>query len=414
MEGHKWRTGFAAASVVKMALRIFYAAGPGDVANTFRNWKDGRDDPSQVSMTYSGQFFDVCRALEAKALVMSHSARADHIDDGQFTIVHRAKPFRNRGGVFYHLAELIYGLHVVAAAVRFRADFAIVNEGVTHWFVLSLLSLFRIKLVPAIHCVLWPKFKQPNRAQRVFNRLNRIIFKRVSFAIMSASEDISNQVREVAAGKARPIIEFLPTYRRDTFSEVGPPTGKSPFHVLFAGRIERNKGVFDLLDVARRFKQESRDGIFFDACGTGSVLDDLKLEVKAAGVEDSFLCHGYCNRAEMQAMLGRSHVVVVPTTSDFVEGFNQVVVEAVLARRPVITSSVCPALSYVRDAIVEVAPDDRLGYGDAILKLFEDVEFFDKKRHACTEYQSQFYDLDRSWGAALRRIIESANGEMRP
>lgn len=45
---------------------------------------------------------------------------------------------------------------------------------------------------------------------------------------------------------------------------------------------------------------------------------------------------------------------------------------------------------------------------------FHDVEFFDKKRHACTEYQPQFYDLDRSWGAALRRIIESADGEMRP
>ena len=88
------------------------------------------------------------------------------------------------------------------------------------------------------------------------------------------------------------------------------------------------------LDETKRcaFKTENRNGIFFDACGTGSVLDELKLEVKAAGVEDSF----------------------------------------------------------------------------------QDVEFFDKKRHACTEYQSQFYDLDRSWGAALRRIIESANGEMTP
>ena len=40
-------------------LRIVYAAGPGDVVGTYRHWKEGRDDPSQVAITYSGQFYDL-------------------------------------------------------------------------------------------------------------------------------------------------------------------------------------------------------------------------------------------------------------------------------------------------------------------------------------------------------------------
>ena len=40
----------------------------------------------------------------------------------------------------------------------------------------------------------------------------------------------------------------------------------------------------------------------------------------------------------MREMFRQAHVLIVPTTTDFIEGFNQVVVEGVLAGRPVITS----------------------------------------------------------------------------
>jgi glycosyltransferase involved in cell wall biosynthesis len=107
----------------------------------------------------------------------------------------------------------------------------------------------------------------------------------------------------------------------------------------------------------------------------------------------------------MKEELRMAHVLIVPTTTDFIEGFNQVVVEGVLAGRPVITSSICPALSYVRDAVVEVAPDDVQGYGDAIVRLREDRGLYEEKRLACLAYQPQFYDLKQSWAAALESVL---------
>ena len=389
-----------------MSLRILYAAGPGDVIGTYEYWRDGRDDPAQVAMTYSGQFYDLCRELDAQALVISTCSRRASIRDGRFTIQHRPIPLRTRSGVLYHIGQLLHELRLVGAALRFRADVVVVG-GYGHWFAFLMLPMLGIHVVPTLHCVLWCKESRPGHsvASRQLLRLNRRMFARCT-AIMAVSDDIASQVTEMTAGQHPPLVSFLPTYRRSTFAGVAEPDPTQlPFRVLFAGRVERNKGVFDLLEAARRFKAEGRKGIVFDICGSGSALTGLQAAAGDAGIGDTFRCHGYCNQPEMMGMLSRSHVVAVPTTTEFIEGFNKVVAESVLAGRPVVTSSVCPALSYVREAVVEVPPNDVQAYGNAILRLRDDRQLYDEKRRSSLALQEQFYDEERSWKAALRRIL---------
>lgn len=387
-----------------MQLRLFYAAGPGNIIGTYRHWRNGQDDPSQVALTYSGQFYDVCRQLGAQGYAVAAHPQRELVRDGQFALEHLPRPWPQARGIFYHLMMVWYGLLIVARALRFRAGVAVIAEGTTHWFVLWLLVACGVRVVPAVHCVLWPKFHPPGRAQRLLNRLNRAFFRRQAWAILSASQDINRQIEQITSGGSRPIIDFLPTYRRDTFAGVEQPRhDDQSFHVLFAGRVERDKGVFDLLEIAQRFSAEGRTEIEFDLCGSGSTLEELR--AAAQGVEHIFHLHGYCQKPQMQAMLNRAHALIVPTTTGFVEGFNQVVVEGVLAGRPVITSSVCPALEYVRDAVVEVAPGDVRGYGDVILELQTDRQLYEQKRLACAGYQEQFYTLEKSWAAALQQAI---------
>lgn len=387
-------------------LRILYAAGPGDVIGTYNCWINGQDDPSQVSVTYSSQFYEVCCALDAQGYVISSFGEKKFVQDGRFTIEHRPNPFCSKPGVLYHFGQLWYGLWLSVSAVRFRADVAVIASGTTHWFVLSLLPWLGVRVLPALHCVLWPKYAPHRMVERLLLRLSRSLFVSGCTAILTASDDISEQVAQMTMGQHQPLIEFLPMYRRTQFTGVAEPDDKrSPFRVLFAGRIERNKGVFDLLDIAKRFAAQGRQDITFDLCGGGSALEPLRLTAKLAGVDASFACHGYCHKPRMREMFNRAHVVIVPTRTDFIEGFNQVVVEGVLAERPVVTSAVCPALSYVRDAVVEVPPDDIEGYGDALLKLCDDREFYEEKRRGCLVSQEQFYDISRSWGAALKSVL---------
>ena len=387
-------------------LRIIFAAGPGDVIGTYRHWKAGQDDPSQVSLTYSGQFFDFCREIGAMGYAISSCARRGLVIDGDFTVEHQPRPWPNARGIFYHLATIWSGLRLVIAAFRFRADVAVVAEGTTHWFVLSLLALRGVRVIPSLFCTLWPKFQEPRRPQRLINRLNGRFFRRRATAILSTSEDIDKQVRRIAGDGGPSIWHFLPTYRHDTFATISPPPAEpGPFRVLFAGRIERDKGVFDLLEVARRLRDRGQSGIVFDLCGSGSALEALRQAVTEAGIEEIFQVHGYCLRDRMQSMLSRSHALIVPTTIDFIEGFNQVVVEGILAGRPVITSAVCPAIEYVRDAVIEVEPGHLDGYAGAIVNLAGDPEMYREKQAACAFYQPQFYRSDMGWKAALGHAL---------
>ncbi len=383
-------------------LRILYAAGPGDVIGTYRHWKEGRDDPSQVSVTYSGQFYDVCRDLAAHGYVIASCPTPGRLRDGRFTLEHRPIPLENGPGALYHLGQVWAAFRLIVSALVFRADVAVITNGSGHWFPLLLLPLLGVKVVPSLHCVLWPKNRPPRGVNRLVARLDAQFFARAAFAIMSASRDIERQVAELTRGRHRPVVEFLPTYRPDLFAGNGaPPDPRRPFRVFFAGRVERNKGVFDLLDIATRFAAAGRTDVEFDLCGDGTALAELRRQAEEKGLAQRFRCHGHTNRLVMREMFARAHAVIVPTTSDFIEGFNQVVAEAVLAGRPVITSDVCPALDYVRDAVVEVAPDDVAGYGDAVLKLCDDATFYRARCRGCIAAQSQFYDTRRGWGAAL-------------
>jgi glycosyltransferase involved in cell wall biosynthesis len=388
-------------------LRILYAAGPGNVIGTYRHWKDGRDDPSQVNVTLSGLFYDLCRDNGDEAYVIASCPSPGHVREGNLRIEHRRTPFAEFSGVLYHLGQMMTAARLVVSAVRFRADVAVIACGTCHWFPLRVLPLFGVKVVPSLHCVMWRKFRAPGLVHRIVRRLNAKLFSRSAFRVLSMSRDITEQLEQVTAGKLRPVLEFLPSYRHGQFDAIPRPDPVArPFRVFYAGRIERSKGVFDLLEVARRFKAEGVDDVVFDVCGSGGDDRELAASAQAAGVTDRFLLHGYCNQSAMRGMYARSHAVVVPTTSDFIEGFNQVVSEAVLAGRPVITSAVCPALWYVRDAAIEVPVDDVRAYGDAILALRNDPKLYRAKAEACVKLQGPFYDLAHGWGAALQEALQ--------
>lgn len=421
-------------------MRIMYAAGPGNVIGTFDCWSKGQDDPSQVSMTFSGQFYDVCSTLDAEGYIIASHSEKKFLKEGRFILEHRPVLLSKQSGVLYHLGQILYELSFVISALKFRAD-VVVGNPTSCFFVSSLLPKLGIQVIPSLHCVLWPKYISRRNFSEItypkFNKnldfykffilcveklilarilritasllwkINSKFFTKDCLAILSTSEDINDQVKQITNNQSCPIVNFLSTYRRTEFENVTPPSeDRSIFQVLFAGRIEANKGIFDLLEIAKRFKAEGRNNIIFHVCGTGSAFELLCKQVEEFELHSSFVLHGYCNKPKMQEMFSLSHVVIVPTKSDFTEGLNQVVIEGVLANRPIITSSVCPALSYVQEAVVEVPPNDVKAYGDAILKLHDNYDFYEEKQQSCKKLQEPFYSDSWSWSEALKSILK--------
>ncbi len=390
-------------------LRVLYAIGPEDVIEAYNFWIKGEDAPSQVSMTYSGQFYEVCKTLDAKGYVLAEASQPRIIQDERFIIEGRPVLLANATGIFYHFRQLLRGLQLLFVAIRFRANVIIADSGTTYWFVLLLFSWLGIKVIPSLHCTLWRKYSSQTLGEKITLRLSRRLFMYECHSIHAVSHDVAEQIVELTGGIHKPIREFLPTYRRSDFANITPPEVRYskvlPFRVLFAGRVEHDKGVFDLLEIAKSFVSSGIKDIIFDICGNGSALESLRQQAKQANIDEFFICHGHCNKPQMREMFGKSHVVIVPTRTDFIEGFNRVVSESILSSRPVITSAVCPALSYVLEAVIEVPPNDVKAYANAVLELYNNSNIYKQKCLASLRLQDQFYDINNSWGAVLKASL---------
>lgn len=387
---------------------LFYAAGPGDVVRTFQTWQSGIDDPHQVAVTYSGQFFQACIELGVKGVAVSCNPRAESLRTDQFYVENRPKGHQTRG-LQYHRQQIVYVRGLINTALVEGADVVTAAESTGHLFSLAWFAPASMALVPTIHCTLWPKFKELDRKQRVLNFFNRKLFCQRASGILCISEEIRKQLLLIGGNNLRPVYRFRPYYRKGTFDDVPSPVRKNDdsFHILFAGRLEENKGVFDLLEICRTLKPELQKKVIWDLAGDGSMKDELHNRVEQLGVGDVFRVHGYCHRPKMLELIRTSHAFIVPTRTSFAEGFNKVVVESILSGRPVITSQVCPDLDDVREAVLEARPDSVDDYRKCVEKLVEDQEFYNQKQQACVKLQSQFYDPANSWKSCFKMIMKS-------
>lgn len=292
---------------------------------------------------------------------------------------------------------------MLASVLRFGPDVAVVSEG-THWFLLTLLAAAGVRVVPSLHVRLAPPGRPERWVQRTIRRLDRAFFRNTCPAVLAASAEIEGDLAEGVQDRPAS-LRFHPLYRKATFAGIKPACHEQrPFNVLYVGRLEANKGIFDFLEIAKK-TCAARWDVHFHVCGIGSAMDELRSRVQAAGLGHRFALHGYCDRDQLARAYGEAHVVVVPTRSEIAEGFNQVVVEAVLAGRPVIASSLCPAVAYAGEAALVVPPDGADAYVEALRRLLDDAQFYHRMQRACTIVQERFYDPSLSWGVVLGRVL---------
>jgi glycosyltransferase involved in cell wall biosynthesis len=228
---------------------------------------------------------------------------------------------------------------------------------------------------------------------------------------MCISPEAARQIGELSGDVKGQVIQFRPQYGMDRFAALPDPDwSRRPFTLLFAGRLERNKGVFDVVDAVERLRDRVPGGVALEICGTGGAEGPLIDAIHSRGLAPIVRWMGQRDRAGMFESYGRCHCVLTPTTSACAEGLNRVTVEGVLAGRPVIASDVCPAAELLRPAIVEVPAGDAIAIAEAILLLASDRCLYERKRQACQGVSEPFYDAAYSWGSGAKRAIMHACG----
>jgi glycosyltransferase involved in cell wall biosynthesis len=123
--------------------------------------------------------------------------------------------------------------------------------------------------------------------------------------------------------------------------------------------------------------------------------------IKEKKAEGFVVLRGQSNQPAMLDMIGKSHVLISPTTSDFSEGLAKVPLEGVIAGRPVIVSSSVPAKELLGDAAQEIPADNQTLLVDAVRQLVVDPEKYRLQQAACEQVKAQFFDRSRSWGTLM-------------
>jgi glycosyltransferase involved in cell wall biosynthesis len=403
----------------RKGLRVFYSTGgPQDIVEAYRQEllrEEGKQPlVTDVSVPFSNQFFEACAAVGASAWAVSPHPRVDRLEDGAFLMEHRPMPKSlQKGGLAWHLGTIRYQMGLMMSAIRFRAHLAFMGSA-AHFWLYSVLRLFGIRIVPILQCTFWPSgFRQTKLVPRIVQWLNGWFWRRHVFASIVVSDECGRQIREIAGKVRGPILVAMPLFRRELFTGIRePPAQRRPFTVMFAGRVERYKGVFDLLDIAAILESREPGRFVFEICGTGSALDELRKAVAERGQTRLIRLMGWLSREQMAHAYGRSHVVITPTTSSFEEGFCQVAAEAILAGRPLVASRVCPAIDHLGGAVVEVRPDDIEGYAEAIKRLANNSALYEEKRSAGSRVAEPYYDWNEGLGGMMLKILSDVRARL--
>jgi glycogen(starch) synthase len=391
-----------------MSFRVFNAAGPGDIIAAHRSWRRNEHYPGEVAITFSSQLEQFCEDVGAEANIVSYHPRKEILRDGAFRLEHRPKPMPAARGALYHVSEILYGLGLLATAVRFRADVALMESGSTHAFVTSLFRLMGIRVIPVLHNTLWPHGFPPTRwIPRGILALDSLFYRYAATAVIGVSPECIRQVEQTTRGRHAPLYQVRAQFLREYFAQMppAPPFEQRPFQIMFIGRVNRIKGVFDILEMARKIEARAPQEVRWEICGSGPDLEELRRRQREMALDSIVNIRGWTPLPELLEVYARSHASIVPTRSSFAEGLAMTAAEAIMAGRPVITNPVVPALEVLRPACVAARTDDVDSHVEGVLKLIGDREYYESLRRACPELGEQFYDREQGVAAVFRRVI---------
>jgi glycosyltransferase involved in cell wall biosynthesis len=141
--------------------------------------------------------------------------------------------------------------------------------------------------------------------------------------------------------------------------------------VLFLGRLERRKGIFDLLDAIAALRAHIPD-IQLVCAGDGD-LGSVARYAERLGIEDAVSLPGWVGTAEKQSLMNLAAVYVLPS---YAEGLPVSLLEAMAAGLPVAATSVGGIPDVVADGIngFLYAPGDSAMLQRLLRRLMHDPE----------------------------------------
>lgn len=240
--------------------------------------------------------------------------------------------------------------------------------------------------------------------QLQFALCGRAVLRAASHAV-SLTQLGAGFLRSLGADPAR--LRVIPTGVDCTRFAAAEPHG-GPARFGFVGRVERDKGIFTLLDALAALPKGSAS---LTCIGDGADLDEARIAAAARALPVSFT--GRVEHERLPQLLRQLDVLCVPT--HHAEPFGIVAVEAAAAGLPVIASRLGGLAETVRDGDTGllVAPGSLSELTAAMAKLAADAPLRARLGRRARAVAEAHYAWPRI-AAAFEALLHEAVGSREP
>lgn len=164
-----------------------------------------------------------------------------------------------------------------------------------------------------------------------------------------------------------------------------------PINILFLAWVDRNKGIFELIDALSKItsKQEFRLHI----AGDGTAMEELKKVISHLGLTHKVVIHGWVKGDQKYNLLKTSDIFILPS---YFEGFPNALLEAMASGIPCIATDVGSVSDLIRDNVngILVPIKDSKAIALSIEKLLENSNLRFKLGMKARESVEQNYSID--------------------
>jgi glycosyltransferase involved in cell wall biosynthesis len=168
-------------------------------------------------------------------------------------------------------------------------------------------------------------------------------------------------------------------------------TNVTQIRVLFLGWLEREKGIFELLQAC----EELQGTVNFNLtiAGNGHAMLEANTYVNVHGLSSIVSFLGWVHGDDLNRVLASSDVLVLPS---WAEGFPNALVEAMAAGLAVVTTMVGAIPSVLTDGreALLVPPRDGKALTKALRKVINDVDFRENLQRRGHEFARENFTIE--------------------
>lgn len=179
----------------------------------------------------------------------------------------------------------------------------------------------------------------------------------------------------------------------------GPRDGQPPV-ILYHGRVDARKGALDLIEAARRLRDEG-ERFRMVVSGIGPSYDETAAAIAAHGLGDRVAMTGYVDYHDVPAVYRDADIFASPT---YAEGFSNTILEAMSAGLAVVSCRAVGVVDCIRDGEngLLTEPGDIDALTDSLRSVLRDPALRTRLAGAGLEECRRVY----SWHAVGRQIMD--------